>query len=169
MAGTSIDMSALSKLISGYRIGKSGQVYLADMEGNIEIHPEQEVEGAAHHQQSFLDTVKRLIPNARDQVAVEALTLEGQTYLIAVRYIPTLNRLLIGEINSAELEEGLQESRQLIIMVSLAIGGIAMLASTGWLTPSVARFVRQPMACTTSPPIGIWRPASTSLTSRSWA
>ncbi len=142
VAGTSIDMSALSKLISGYRIGKSGQVYLADMEGNIEIHPEQEVEGAAHHQQSFLDTVKRLIPNAREQVAVEALTLEGQTYLIAVRYIPTLNRLLIGEINSAELEEGLQESRQLIIMVSLAIGGIAMLASA-WLAHSISRPIRQ--------------------------
>ncbi|MCV5307409.1 hypothetical protein OFC24_30845, partial [Escherichia coli] len=78
----------------------------------------------------------------REQVAVEALTLEGQTYLIAVRYIPTLNRLLIGEINSAELEEGLQESRQLIIMVSLAIGGIAMLASA-WLAHSISRPIRQ--------------------------
>ena len=142
VAGTSIDMSALSKLISGYRIGKSGQVYLADMEGNIEIHPEQEQEGAAHHQQSFLDTVKQLTPNAREQVAVEALTLEGQTYLIAVRYIPTLNRLLIGEINGAELEEGLHESRQLIIMVSLAIGGLAMLASA-WLAHSISRPIRQ--------------------------
>ncbi|TNH95341.1 methyl-accepting chemotaxis protein [Aeromonas sobria] len=142
VAGTSIDMSALSKLISGYRIGKSGQVYLADMDGNIEIHPEQEQESAAHHQQSFLDTVKRLTPNARDQVAVQALTLEGETYLIAVRYIPTLNRLLIGEINSAELEEGLLASRKLIIMVSLAIGGLAMLASA-WLAHSISRPIRQ--------------------------
>lgn len=142
VAGTSIDMSALSKLISSYRIGKSGQVYLADMDGKIEIHPEQEQEGAAHHQQSFLDTVKRLTPNARDQVAVQALTLEGQTYLIAVRYIPTLNRLLIGEINSAELEEGLLASRKLIIMVSLAIGGLAMLASA-WLAHSISRPIRQ--------------------------
>jgi len=142
VAGTSIDMSALSTLISSYRIGKSGQVYLADMEGTIEIHPEQEQQEAAHHQQSFLDTVQRLIPNARDQVAVEALKLEGQTYLIAVRYIPTLNRLLIGEINGAELEEGLDESRKLIIMVSLAIGTLAMLASA-WLAHSISRPIRQ--------------------------
>ena len=142
VAGTSIDMSALSKLISSYRIGKSGQVYLADMDGKIEIHPEQEQEGAAHHQQSFLDTVKRLTPNARDQVAVQALTLEGQTYLIAVRYIPPLNRLLIGEINGAELEEGLLASRKLIIMVSLAIGVLAMLASA-WLAHSISRPIRQ--------------------------
>ncbi|WP_421254178.1 methyl-accepting chemotaxis protein [Aeromonas sp. 600948] len=142
VAGTSIDMSTLSKLISSYRIGKSGQVYLADMEGNIEIHPALEQKDAAHHQQSFLDTVKRLIPKAGEQVAVEALTLEGETYLLAVRYIPTLNRLLIGEINSAELEEGLHESRQLIIMVSLAIGTLAMLASA-WLAHSISRPIRQ--------------------------
>ncbi|WP_441254545.1 methyl-accepting chemotaxis protein [Aeromonas sp. A600620] len=142
VAGTSIDMSILSKLISSYRIGKSGQVYLADMEGNIEIHPALEQKDAAHHQQSFLDTVKRLIPKAGEQVAVEALTLEGETYLLAVRYIPTLNRLLIGEINSAELEEGLHESRQLIIMVSLAIGTLAMLASA-WLAHSISRPIRQ--------------------------
>ncbi|WP_421208732.1 methyl-accepting chemotaxis protein [Aeromonas sp. 602396] len=142
VTGTSIDMSTLSKLISSYRIGKSGQVYLADMEGNIEIHPALEQKDAAHHQQSFLDTVKRLIPKAGEQVAVEALTLEGETYLLAVRYIPTLNRLLIGEINSAELEEGLHESRQLIIMVSLAIGTLAMLASA-WLAHSISRPIRQ--------------------------
>ncbi|WP_421206447.1 methyl-accepting chemotaxis protein [Aeromonas sp. 601027] len=142
VAGTSIDMSTLSKLISSYRIGKSGQVYLADMEGNIEIHPALEQKDAAHHQQSFLDTVKRLIPKAGEQVAVEALTLEGETYLLAVRYIPTLNRLLIGEISSAELEEGLHESRQLIIMVSLAIGTLAMLASA-WLAHSISRPIRQ--------------------------
>ena len=142
VAGTSIDMSALRKLISSYRIGKSGQVYLADMEGHIEIHPEQELKEAAHHQSAFLDTVRALIPAAREQVAVKALTLGKETYLIAVRYIPALNRLLIGEINAAELEEGRSESRRLIIMVSLAIGGLAMLASA-WLAHSISRPIRQ--------------------------
>ncbi|MFB2862121.1 methyl-accepting chemotaxis protein [Aeromonas sp. MdU4] len=142
VAGTSINMNSLRKLISSYRIGKSGQVYLADINGKIEIHPDDEQEGAAHHQTAFLDTVKQLIPDAHEQVAVKALTQEGNTYLIAVRYIPALNRVLIGEINGAELEEGLHESRQLIIMVSLAIGTLAMLASA-WLAHSISRPIRQ--------------------------
>uniref|UniRef100_UPI003B9DDD33 methyl-accepting chemotaxis protein n=1 Tax=Aeromonas jandaei TaxID=650 RepID=UPI003B9DDD33 len=142
VAGTSINMDSLRKLISSYRIGKSGQVYLADMNGSIEIHPDQEQEDAAHHQAAFLDTVKQLIPNAHEQVAVQSLSQNGETYLIAVRYIPALNRVLIGEINGAELEEGLHESRQLIIMVSLAIGTLAMLASA-WLAHSISRPIRQ--------------------------
>lgn len=140
------------------------------MEGNIEIHPGRRWRGPPTTSNPSSIPSNGLFPMPREQVAVEALTLEGQTYLIAVRYIPTLNRLLIGEINSAELEEGLQESASsLSQMVSLAIGGIAMLASA-WLAHSISRPIRQAadgMHHITADRDR--RPASTSLTSRSWA
>ncbi|PJG59634.1 methyl-accepting chemotaxis protein [Aeromonas cavernicola] len=142
VAGTSIDMSDLIKLISHYRIGKSGKVYLADIKGNIEIYPDQASAQSSAHQPAFFDTVQKLIPAARERVAVASLTLDGSTYLIAVRYIPALDRLLIGEIDGAELAEGLNESRTLVVGISLLIGTLAMLASA-WLAHTISRPIRK--------------------------
>ncbi|ENY72044.1 histidine kinase [Aeromonas diversa CDC 2478-85] len=143
VAGTSVDMSRLTSLIGGYRIGKSGRVYLATMSGKIEIHPEGEEElDAAHHQARFLDEIRRLIPASRDSVAVGNVTLGERHFLLAVRYLPTLDRVLIGEIDQGELNEGMAAARQQVILVSLGIGVLAMVLSI-WLAHTISRPIRR--------------------------
>ncbi|MBZ6071946.1 methyl-accepting chemotaxis protein [Aeromonas schubertii] len=143
VAGTSVDMSRLATLIGGYRIGKSGRVYLADMSGKIEIHPEgKEDLKAAHHQAAFGDEVQRLIPSSREGVAIGNVTLGDRHFLLAVRYLPTLDRVLIGEIDQGELNEGMAAARQQVILVSLGIGVLAMGIAI-WLAHTISRPIRR--------------------------
>ncbi|MGF1906175.1 MULTISPECIES: methyl-accepting chemotaxis protein [Aliivibrio] len=131
MAGFSKSLDDMVSLLNGFRIEKTGFVYLMDGEGNIKIHKNSAIMG----KQSISDVVGReeaAVLLKKQNFNLSRMDKNGKEIFIASHYIPSMAWFIVTEVPVDEVFESLHGSTQDIIMwiigiiavfVSLAIWG----------------------------------------------
>ncbi|RXZ43230.1 methyl-accepting chemotaxis protein [Crenobacter cavernae] len=123
LAGLGIKMSDLSKTIAQMKIGQSGIVYLVDGQGQIKVHADVAKVGrdSLKTLPEFQPVVGKLLSGKPfDMQRVER---DGEGYVVASRFLPTLNWYVVAEIPEKELygELDLAVSKVLLVGVVLAV------------------------------------------------
>ena len=119
MAGLSKSLDDMVSLLNGFRIEKTGFVYLMDGNGDIKIHKNDSIMG----KQSIRDVVGREASTLLSKQAFNLSRIEknGKEIFIASHYIPSMEWFIVAEVPVDEVFESLHRSTQEIILSILVI------------------------------------------------
>ncbi|MEL7399039.1 MAG: cache domain-containing protein, partial [Pseudomonadota bacterium] len=118
ITGIGMEVGQLSDFIRNYQVGRSGQVYLVDGQGEIKIHPQAELSGKAliTERPSLAQQQAALL----SPEAVQVLQLEQPTpRLVAAGYISSLKWYVVAELPTDELFAALREMTSLVMVLNL--------------------------------------------------
>ena len=132
VTGVGITVAELSKLIQNYKIGDNGFVYLVDAQGQIRIHPNEELSGSGS-----LDSLAHTKEHANTLLNKNgSILLENDSdRILASRYIPSLDWYIVSEIPHDEVFAGINSTTQAVLIVNIlvvlaVIGVITLIASS---------------------------------------
>lgn len=124
MAGFSKSLDDMVSLLNGFRIEKTGFVYLMDGEGNIKIHKNSAIMG----KQSISDVVGReeaAVLLKKQNFNLSRMDKNGKEIFIASHYIPSMAWFIVTEVPVDEVFESLHGSTQDIGSILDVIRGIS--------------------------------------------
>ena len=140
VAGLGYSLSSMSELISNFRFGERGEVYLVNADGRIKVHPRAE-----HNDRTELgtlagsDAARQLLGGTRDAVRFDR---DGEAYLAIARPLESLGWVLVSEVPEAEI---FAEARRTLWTISLIGACIALffLGLVVWLARGLVKPIRQ--------------------------
>lgn len=140
VAGLGYDLADMSKMISEFRFGERGQVFLIDSQGNVKVHPRSELSGSGKLDELFGADAGRLAL-AGDGHAVR-FERGGETFLAVAQKFASIDWLLVSEVPEAEIYA---EARQALLLTSLVGLAVALLflGLVVWLARGLVRPIRQ--------------------------
>lgn len=115
MAGFSKSLDDMVSLLNGFRIEKTGFVYLMDGHGDIKIHKNNSIMG----KQSISDVVgsqEASVLLTKQNFNLSRIMKDGQEIFIASHYIPSMEWFIVTEVPVDEVFESLHSSTQDIVM-----------------------------------------------------
>ncbi|MCP9339014.1 methyl-accepting chemotaxis protein [Stutzerimonas xanthomarina] len=143
VAGLGFSLKSMSELISNFRFGERGEVYLIAADGRVKVHPKTEnndqVELSAL---TGSDAAQKLLNGAPDVVRFER---DGEAFLAIAQPLESLGWVLVSEVPEAEI---FAEARRTMWTISL-IGACIALAFLG-LVVLLARGLVKPIRQVTS-------------------
>ncbi|WP_417778752.1 methyl-accepting chemotaxis protein [Stutzerimonas xanthomarina] len=143
VAGLGFSLKSMSELISNFRFGERGEVYLIAADGRVKVHPKTEnndqVELSAL---TGSDAAQKLLNGAPDAVRFER---DGEAFLAIAQPLESLGWVLVSEVPEAEI---FAEARRTMWTISL-IGACIALAFLG-LVVLLARGLVKPIRQVTS-------------------
>ncbi|ARS47566.1 chemotaxis protein [Ectopseudomonas mendocina] len=122
VSGLGYNLADMSKMISEFRFGTRGQVFLIDSQGNVKVHPRTELSGSGRLVELFGDDAGRQVL-AGDSRAVR-FERDGETFLAVAQKFASLDWLLVSEVPEAEIYA---EARQALLLTSLIGVAVALL------------------------------------------
>lgn len=121
VAGLGFSLKSMSELISAFRFGERGEVYLIDASGRVKVHPRNEnndrVELSAL---TGTDVAPQLLKGTHDAVRFER---DGETFLAIAQPLESLGWVLVSEVPEAEI---FAEARRTLWTISLIGACIAL-------------------------------------------
>ncbi|WP_019340761.1 methyl-accepting chemotaxis protein [Stutzerimonas stutzeri] len=122
VAGLGFSLKSMSELISNFRFGERGEVYLIAADGRVKVHPKTEnndqVELSAL---TGSDAAQKLRNGAPDAVRFER---DGEAFLAIAQPLESLGWVLVSEVPEAEI---FAEARRTMWTISLIGACIALL------------------------------------------
>ncbi len=133
VGGIGKSLNELSTVISNYRIGENGIVYLIDRDGLVQVHGEKQ-----HIGSSVTELISGLDAEVLRQLTQgnqTALTISDQhkgNLVLASTALPSVGWILVSEIPESDLYQDINASiiQAVLISVSLALAFILILAYT---------------------------------------
>jgi len=122
VAGLGYNLADMSKMISEFRFGERGQVFLVDAQGNVKVHPRSELSGSGQLADLFgADASRQVLAGDSRAVRFER---DGETFLAVAQKFASIDWLLVSEVPEAEVYA---EARQALLMTSLIGVAVALL------------------------------------------
>ena len=120
-AGLGYSLERMSKMVSGFRFGERGEVYLVGRNGRVMVHPNSDHNDRAELAQLLgHDAASRLLGGERNAVEFER---DGERFLAVAQPLESLGWTLVSEVPEAQI---FGEARQTLWTTS-AIGlGVAL-------------------------------------------
>jgi methyl-accepting chemotaxis protein len=140
VAGLGYNLADMSKMISEFRFGERGQVFLIDSQGNVKVHPRSELSGSGKLAELFGGDASRQVLTG-DSRAVR-FERDGEILLAVAQKFASLDWLLVSEVPEAEIYA---EARQALLTTSLIGVAVALLflALVVLLARGLVRPIRQ--------------------------
>lgn len=140
VAGLGYNLADMSKMISEFRFGERGQVFLIDSQGNVKVHPRSELSGSGKLAKLFGGDASRQVLTG-DSRAVR-FERDGEILLAVAQKFASLDWLLVSEVPEAEIYA---EARQALLTTSLIGVAVALLflALVVLLARGLVRPIRQ--------------------------
>lgn len=136
VAGIGMGINQVSDLVRNYTIGEHGSAFLTDEEGNIQIHPNSEIKIGTNITSVYdFDVNNGLFHKERIDVIQ---TSAGEGYLLATKFIPSLNWYAVIEIPTSEIYTPINNTSIQLVFLNIVVALI--LVSIGlWVALGVAR------------------------------
>lgn len=139
LAGVAKSLNDMVEMIKSFRIEQTGHVYIVDDQGNIVIHPNQNI-GTPLTQLLDAGTVASLLNAKTAPVVLETETADG-TILLASRYLPEAGWTLVAQVPAAEFYTVLhQTQQQMLLMATLLL--LLGTAAAIWFSRSLTRPIK---------------------------
>lgn len=138
MAGLSKSMDDMVSLLNSFQIQETGFVFLADAQGDIQIHREN------NKAQSSL---AKLYGNASSELLNKSgfnmieTDYEGQRVFVASTYIPTMNWFVVGVVPVDEVFADLNEVAKQMLITTIVVAGLFIFMGI-FLANSIASPIR---------------------------
>jgi len=140
ITGIGMGISQIVKLISNYRLGENGLVYIVGPDGKIKIHPDPSIKKDTELNAYLNDQIVTSLLNPK---TVSVLQTHGnKDALIAAQYIPSLNWYVVVEIPTAELYGPINASSIKLVALNFIIAILLIIAGL-WVAMGVAKPVAQ--------------------------
>jgi methyl-accepting chemotaxis protein len=122
VSGLGYDLADMSKMISEFRFGERGQVFLVDGQGGVKVHPRSELSGSGQLEQLFgAEAARQVLLGDGRAVRFER---DGEAFLAVAQKFASLDWLLVSEVPEAEIYA---EARQALLLTSLIGVAVALL------------------------------------------
>jgi methyl-accepting chemotaxis protein len=140
VAGLGYSLKSMSELISNFRFGERGQVYLISADGRIKVHPNTENNDRTElGALTGSDAARQLLAGGQEAVRFER---DGEAYLAIAQPLKSLDWMLVSEVPEAQI---FGEARRTLWTISLIAGCIALffLALVVLLARGLVKPIRQ--------------------------
>nr|WP_296270215.1 methyl-accepting chemotaxis protein [Pseudomonas sp. UBA6323] len=122
VSGLGYSLADMSKMISDFRFGERGQVFLIDSQGNVKVHPNSQLSGSGKLGELFgADASRQVLAGDSRALRFER---NGETFLAVAQKFASIDWLLVSEVPEAEVYA---EARQALLMTSLIGVAVALL------------------------------------------
>jgi methyl-accepting chemotaxis protein len=128
MAGVSKPLSYVVERLKKIKIKESGFVFLVDSNGNIKIHPNNEVKELTPISDLYNIDATQLLSTQKTNIR-ELVNDNGESVLVVSTLIPALNWYLVAEVPQAEVFASLNELLFKLIIWGISCGLLMMLAA----------------------------------------
>lgn len=140
ITGIGMGISQVVKLISNYRLGENGLVYIVSPEGKIKIHPNDEIDYDTELNTYLNENLSEDLLNKKD---VQVLTTNSEKEaIIAAQYIPSLNWFVVAEIPTNELYGPINASSLNLVILNVIVAALLIILGL-WVAMGVAKPVAQ--------------------------
>ncbi|MCQ4296941.1 methyl-accepting chemotaxis protein [Pseudomonas stutzeri] len=121
VAGLGYSLTSMSELISNFRFGERGEVYLISGDGRVKVHPRTENNDRAELSTlTGRDAAQQLLNRAEGAVRFER---DGEAFLAIAQPLESLGWVLVSEVPEAEI---FAEARRTLWTISLIGACIAL-------------------------------------------
>lgn len=137
VAGLGFSLKSMSELISNFRFGERGEVYLINGEGRVMVHPRTENNDRIDLSALTGDAAAReLLDGAHDAVRFER---DGESFLAVAQPLESLGWVLVSEVPEAEIFAEARRTLWTISLIGACIGlfflGLVVLLARGLVRP----------------------------------
>ncbi len=122
VAGLGFSLSGMSDLVSNFRFGEQGRIYLVSADGRVKVHPDSALNDQRELRELVGDQAAREL--LKDAAAVQRFSRDGEDFLALSQPLPALGWLLVSEVPEAEIYG---EARQALLMTTLIGVAVALL------------------------------------------
>lgn len=140
IAGIGMSINQVTDIIKGYTIGEKGLVFIADKNGEIQIHPDESVKPGTTINALMNDNLSTELLNKERSTIIE--THENKNSLLAAQYLPSLDWYVVVDIPTEEIQGPINASSLTLILLKLIVAGV-LIAIGLWVAMGVARPVHR--------------------------
>ncbi len=136
VAGIGMGINQVADLIKNYTIGEQGLAFLADQDGNIQIHPDKEIKSGTALSKLFDDDIQNNLLN-KDAINIIQTSSNGGRFL-AAKFIPSLNWFVVIEIPTSEIYTPINNTSMQLVVMNIFVA-IILITIGLWVALGVAR------------------------------
>ncbi|AEY01854.1 putative methyl-accepting chemotaxis sensory transducer [Oceanimonas sp. GK1] len=141
-AGMGQDVSAIVDLVSNYRLGENGYLFLVNGQGVINAHPNSGLVGKSLGKLAGFEPVAELLKGQHEGFYFEQAGFDGQQVYLAVQDIRDTGLRLVAVLPSAEISGAINEVISSSVLVSLLLT-LAFIAVTVLFARALGRAIRR--------------------------
>jgi methyl-accepting chemotaxis protein len=136
VAGIGMGINQVSDLVKNYTVGDNGIAFLADQEGNVQIHPDKGIKTGTNLAVLFDNNVSDNLLN-KDKINIIQTSAQGGRFL-AAKFIPSLNWFVVIEIPTSEIFTPINNTSMQLVFMNVIVA-ILLIAIGLWVALGVAR------------------------------
>ncbi|WP_159737889.1 methyl-accepting chemotaxis protein [Vibrio atypicus] len=138
MSGLSKSMDDMVSLLNGFKIEKTGFVFLTDASGDVQIHRESSKAKSSLNQLYGRESSELLNKSGFNLIEAEY---EGQQVFVASTYIPSMNWFVVGVVPVDEVFADLNSVAKQMMITTVVVAGLFILMGI-FLANSIASPIR---------------------------
>ncbi|WP_418139909.1 methyl-accepting chemotaxis protein [Oceanimonas smirnovii] len=123
-AGMGQDVSAVVDLISGYRLGENGYLFLVDGNGVINAHPKSELVGKQVSALAGFEPVKQLLGGSEAGFEFQQTGFNGEDVYLATQAIEATGLKLVAVLPAAEISGAINGAISSSVLVSVLLAAV---------------------------------------------
>jgi methyl-accepting chemotaxis protein len=136
VAGIGMGINQVSDLIKNYTIGEQGFAFLADQEGNVQIHPDKSIKSGTNLSTLFDSDVQANLLNKDAINIIQTSSQSGR--ILAAKFIPSLNWFVVIEIPTSEIFTPINNTSMQLVFMNIIVA-IILITIGLWVALGVAR------------------------------
>ncbi|MFP2769359.1 methyl-accepting chemotaxis protein [Oceanisphaera sp. KMM 10153] len=141
-AGLGYDISAIVDLISNYRLGQNGFMFLVDQKGMITVHPDLALTEKNITEVSQYQAVSRLLKRHQSGFTFEKTEFQGEEVYLAVQDIRDTGLQLVAVLPSKEISSEINSVISFSVIASIILTAI-FIALTVLFANSLSNSIRR--------------------------
>ncbi|QSX33823.1 methyl-accepting chemotaxis protein [Shewanella avicenniae] len=137
LVGLGKSLNDMANLLSRFQIEQSGQVYLVDAEGKVQIHRNNQLVGNSRLQQLYPNSdLSGLLQ--QQSLAMVHVGSDNDTVLVASSYMPEIGWYLVAEVPEQEIFAALDNASWKIFGLTLSVCALFILLAI-WVGGSISK------------------------------
>ncbi|USD67161.1 methyl-accepting chemotaxis protein [Vibrio sp. SCSIO 43136] len=121
MSGLSKTLDDMVSLLNGFQIEKTGYIYLANAQGDVQIHKHADKRKLSLNQIYTGDTSPLTNKNQFNLVRLES---NGQELFVASQYVPSMDWFIVAQVPVSEVFADLNASARTMLITTVVIAGL---------------------------------------------
>lgn len=136
VAGIGMGITQVADLIRNYTIGEQGLAFLADKNGNIQVHPDKSIKSGTALSEIFDANIQENLLN-KEAINIIQTSSHGGRFL-AAKFIPSLNWFVVVEIPTSEIYTPINNTSMQLILMNVIVATLLIVIGL-WVALGVAR------------------------------
>ena len=141
LSGTAKSFKSVVDMLASFQIEQSGYVYLVDGKGMVQLHKDNSVVGKRNLSTLYSEETSATLLN-KQLFNMSVIDLEGESFLLASSFIPSMGWYVIAQVPYNEMFSGLNNAIWQILLWSLVIALLAS-AAAWFIAGTVTRPISQ--------------------------